>query len=351
LVLPNGFHISVYAENVENAREMALGARGTVFVGSRTAGKVYALTDTNGDHKADAVKILASGLNQPNGVAFRDGALYVATSDRIVRYDDIENKLDASPSSVLVKGDLPTPSGNHSWKFIAFGPDGLLYVPTGAPCNICEPPPMAASILRMKPDGSSLEVFASGVRNSVGFDWSPVTRELWFTDNGRDMLGDDVPNDELNVAWKPELDFGYPYCHQGDISDPEFGARRPCSATEKPAQKLGPHVAAIGMTFYTGSMFPATYKNAIFIAEHGSWNRSIPIGYRVMVARVDGRKVTSYDTFIDGFLPGVRASAPNGRGTGAPAIARPVDVLQLADGSLLITDDTGNRVFRVTYGQ
>jgi glucose/arabinose dehydrogenase len=351
LVLPAGFQISVFAENVEGARQMALGARGTVFVGSRPQGKVYAVVDANNDRKADAVKVIASGLMAPNGVAFRDGALFVAESHRIIRFDDIENKLDAPPAPVVVKDNLPTPKDNHSWKFIAFGPDGLLYVPTGAPCNICAPPPMTAAILRMRPDGSNLEVFAEGVRNTVGFDWSPVTRELWFSDNGRDMLGDDVPNDELNVAPKPGLHFGFPFCHQGDTPDPEFGSKKPCSETQAPVLKVGPHVGSVGVAFYTGSMFPASYRNAIILVQHGSWNRSIPIGYRVMVARVNGQKVTGYEPLVDGFLPGVRARAPNGRGSGGPAIARPVDVLELADGSVLISDDSGHRIFRLSYGK
>jgi glucose/arabinose dehydrogenase len=219
----------------------------------------------------------------------------------------------------------------------------------GSTCNICLPPPMTAAILRMKPDGSNLEVFAEGVRNSVGFAWHPKTRELWFTDNGRDMLGDDVPNDELNVAWKPGLHFGFPFCHQGDVPDPEFGARRACSTTEPPVQKLGAHVAALGFTFYTGDMFPASYKNAAIIAEHGSWNRSVPSGYRVMVAHTDRRRVTSYEPFLDGFTPGIGSSAPGGRGATRAARRRPVAVLQLPDGSILISDDTGNRILRVSY--
>ncbi len=348
--LPAGFHISVYADHVDGAREMTLGPSGVVFVGSRTPGRVYALVDRDGDHTVDDVKVVASGLREPNGVAFRAGSLYVATPSSILRYDDIGARLDNPPAPVTVRDNLPTPGVNHYWKFIAFGPDGKLYIPAGAPCNICEPPPMSGTILRMNPDGSDLEVFAKGVRNSVGFDWNPATHELWFSDNGRDMLGNDVPSDELNVAWKPGLNFGYPYCHQGDVADPEFGSKMPCSETEPPALKVGPHVASIGMRFYTGSMFPASYRNAIIVAQHGSWNREIPIGYRVMVVHVDGRRVTGYEPLVDGFLPGVRFSAPNGRGTGAPAMARPVDVLVMPDGSVLISDDSGNRVFRVTYG-
>ncbi len=347
LTLPPGFHISVYADDVPDARAMVLGTKGTLFVGSRSAGKIYALLDRNGDKKIDEVKVIASGLRNPAGLAFRDGALYASAITRIIRFDDIEDKLDAPPAPVTVYDQIPD-ADTHNWRYLAFGPDGLLYVSVGAPCNICEPPgPNFASILRMKPDGTGVENFAHGVRDSVGFDWNPATHDLWFTDNGRDLLGDDVPNDELNVAWKPGLDFGYPYCHQGDVSDPEFGSKKPCSATEPPAEKMGPHVAAIGMKFYTGTMFPAAYRGAIIIAQHGSWNRSQPIGYRVMVAHVSGRKVTSYEPFIQGFLQGT-AGSQGTRTTGA-AFGRPVDVLVLPDGSVLVSDDTGGRIFRVTY--
>lgn len=348
LVLPAGFRAAVFADNVENARSMAIGPQGTIFVGTRTAGKVHAVIDRNGDHRADEVLQIVSGLDQPNGIAMRNGALYVATASRILRFDDIERHLTAPPTPVTIRGDLPSARGGHSWKFIAFGPDDLLYISIGAPCNVCVSPTMVSSILRMKPDGSDLEVFAEGVRNSVGFDWHPVTGELWFTDNGRDLLGDDVPNDELNVAWRPGLHFGFPFCHQGDVSDPEFGAQRTCSTTEAPALNVGPHVAALGFTFYTGSMFPAAYRNAAIIAQHGSWNRSTPSGYRVMVARTDGRRVTTHEPLVDGFLPG--ANAPGGRGAGAAAIGRPADVLQMPDGSILISDDSGNRLIRVSYG-
>ena len=301
--VPAGFHAEVFAENVGNARMMALGPQGTVFVGSQYAGKVYAVVDRDGDHKADRCVTIASGLPQPNGVAMRNGALYVATTSQILRFDDIEKHLDAPPAPVIVHDNLPNPNQGHTWKFIAFGPDDMLYMSVGSTCNICAPAAMTAAILRMKPDGSGMEVFAEGVRNSVGFDWQPVTHELWFTDNGRDMIGDDVPNDELNVAYKAGLHFGFPFCHQGDVADPEFGAQRACSTTEPPVQKLGAHVAAIGFTFYTGSMFPASYKNAAIIAQHGSWNRSTPSGYRVMVALTDGRRVTGYEPLVEGFLP------------------------------------------------
>ena len=352
LTLPAGFRADVFAEKVENARTMVRGPQGTIFVGSRTAGKVHAVIDRNEDFKADRVVVIASGLNQPNGLAMRNGALYVATADQLLRFDDIEKQLDAPPKPVTVSNELPNPKAGHTWKFIAFGPDDLLYMSVGAPCNVCLSPPLVSAIVRMKPDGSEMEVFADGVRNSVGFDWHPVTGEFWFTDNGRDMLGDDVPGDELNVAPKAGLHFGFPYCHQGDVTDPEFGTQRACSTTEAPAQKLGVHVAAIGFTFYTGDMFPSTYKNAAIIAEHGSWNRTPPSGYHVMVAKTDGRRVTSYEPLVEGFLPGMKeGTAPGGWGAGKAAQGRPADVLQLPDGSLLVSDDSGNRLIRISYGR
>ena len=348
-VVPAGFQVGVFAENVEGARSMALGAQGTVFVGSQRAGKVHAVVDRDGDHKADRVVVIASGLDQPNGVAVRNGALYVATTSRILRFDDIERRLDSPPTPVIVRDSLPNPNAGHTWKFIAFGPDDMLYMSVGAPCNVCLSAPMVSTILRMKPDGSNLQVFAEGVRNTVGFDWHPASRELWFTDNGRDGLGDDLPSDELNVAWKAGLHFGFPFCHQGDVSDPEFGAQRACSTTEPPVLKLGAHVAALGFTFYTGSMFPASYRNAVIVAQHGSWNRSVASGYRVMVARTNGRRVTSYEPFLEGFLPADRSSVPGNVGAQGAAAGRPVDVLQMPDGSILISDDKASRILRVTY--
>ena len=348
-VVPAGFHVDVFADSIENPREMVRGPRGTLFVGTMRAGKVHAVVDPNGDGKADRVVLIASGLDMPNGVAMRNGALFVATASKLLRFDDIERHLDAPPKPVVVRDSLPNSTAGHLWKFLSLGPDDLLYMSVGAPCNVCLGPELESSIVRMKPDGTNLELFAAGIRNTVGFAWHPVTRELWFTDNGRDMLGDDVPNDELNVAWKQGLHFGFPFCHQGDVADPQFGAQRACSTTEPPVQKMGAHVAALGVVFYTGSMFPASYKNAVFIAQHGSWNRSKPSGYRVMVAHTDGRKVTDYETFLDGFLPGPRDSMPGGWEAGRAALGRPAHVLQMPDGALLISDDTGNRILRVSY--
>lgn len=335
--LPPGFRISVYAGNVPNARAMALGKNGTLFVGSRSAGKVYAVIDRDKDQKADEVITLARGLNMPSGVAFRDESLYVAEVNRVLRFDQIESKLSNPGTPVVVNDSFPK-DRHHGWKFIGFGPDGMLYVPVGAPCNICErDDPRYASIMRMKPDGTGLEIFARGVRNTVGFDWHPQTNELWFTDNGRDMLGDDIPPDELNRAPQPGLHFGYPYCHGGTIPDPEFGSKRRCDEFVAPAINLGPHVAAIGMRFYTGSMFPEEYRQQIFIAEHGSWNRSTPIGYRVTLVRLKDNRAISYEPFAEGWLQGGRAWG------------RPADVLVMPDGALLVSDDSAGVIYRISY--
>jgi glucose/arabinose dehydrogenase len=339
LKLPPGFSIGVYADNVPNARSMTLGPGGTLFVGTRTAGNVYAVIDANQDQKADRVITVATGLDMPNGVAVRNGALFVAEVSRILRFDNIEAALEKPPAPAVVTEAYPK-DRHHGWKFMAFGPDGWLYVPVGAPCNVCErPDPRYSTITRIKPDGSGAEVFASGVRNTVGFDWHPVTKALWFTDNGRDMMGDDVPPDELNVAPAKGLHFGFPYCHGGTIADPEFGAKRPCAAFTPPARTLGPHVAALGMRFYTGTMFPAAYRHRILIAEHGSWNRSTPIGYRVMMVTLSGNRVTAYEPFVEGWLQGRK---PWGR---------PVDVLVMPDGALLVSDDLAGVIYRVTYAR
>lgn len=336
--LPPGFSISVYAE-VEDARSMVMTPSGTLFVGNR--GKnVYAVKDTDGDYKADKKWVIAKGLNMPNGVAFKDGDLYVAEVSKISKYPGIESKLGNPGTPVTVYDKYPTET-HHGWKYIAFGPDGKLYVPVGAPCNICESKdPVYASITRMNPDGSGMEIFASGVRNTVGFTWHPVTKNIWFTDNGRDMLGDDIPPCELNTATAPGQHFGYPYCHGGTIKDPEFGDKRPCSDFTVPAQNLGAHVAPLGLKFYTAGMFPETYKNNIILAEHGSWNRSKKSGYKLSFVKVDANsKVTSYETFASGWLDEATQKA----------WGRPVDVLVLEDGSMLVSDDTAGVIYRITY--
>ncbi|BCS30850.1 sorbosone dehydrogenase [Luteitalea sp. TBR-22] len=342
IMLPPGFTISIWAQGVKNARQMAVGSKGTVFVGSRQAGLVHAVVDSNGDNKADKVYVIAKGLDQPSGVAFRDGALYVADISKIYRFDDIEAKLAAPPKPVLVTNTYPT-EGHHGWKFIAFGPDGWLYVPVGAPCNVCDKRsenPVFATVTRIRPDGTGREIWAHGIRNSVGFDWHPGTKTIFITSNGRDMLGDDVPPDTLNHAPTQGLDFGFPYCHAGEIADPEFGSKRPCSEFTKPAHKFGAHVASIGARFYTGTAFPAEYRNQLFVAEHGSWNRSTPVGYRVSVVTMDDKaNVTGYKPFAQGWLQG------------GDAWGRPADVQPLPDGSLLVSDDKSDVIYRIAYGK
>ena len=335
--LPQGFTISIYAE-VNNARSLCLSPNGTLFVGNRNGNKVYAVVDENKDGIGDKVYEVAKGLDTPNGVAFKDGSLYIACISTILKIDSIESHLSNPPQLKVVYDQYPT-DGHHGWKFIAFGPDGKLYVPVGAPCNICEQKnPVYASITRINSDGSGLEVFSNGIRNSVGFDWHPVTKELWFTENGRDNMGDDVPEDELNRAPQKGMHFGFPYCHQGNILDPEFGKGKNCSDYVAPVKTLGPHVAALGMRFYTGNMFPADYKNAIFIAKHGSWNRSIPIGYDVTVAKLNGNDIASYTTFAEGWLRPDHS-----------VIGRPVDVQQMPDGALLVSDDYNGVIYRISY--
>ena len=336
IILPQGFSISVYAE-VPNARSMCWGANETLFVGNRNGDKVYAIKDDNHDGKADRVITIAKGLNTPNGVAFRNGSLYVAEISRILRFDKIEDNLDNPPKHVVVTDKFPDKS-HHGWKYIAFGPDDKLYVPVGAPCNVCEADSIFSTITRMNPDGSNIEIFAKGVRNTVGFAWHPQTKELWFTDNGRDEMGDDQPYDELNYAPKKGMHFGFPYCHQGNIPDPEFGKGKNCADYTPPARNLAPHIAALGMEFYTGSNFPSSYKNQIFIAEHGSWNRSTPLGYRVSLAKIEGNKVIDYTTFASGWLQ-----------KDGTVLGRPVDVKVAKDGALLVSDDYAGAIYRIVY--
>ena len=320
----------MYADNVPNARSMTLAPDGVVFVGNRDERSVYAVVDRNHDYRADEVIKIADGLRSPNGVAFKDGSLYVAEISRILRYDgvlDFVNKPAAARTRLkptVIYDKLPSENA-HGWRYLAIGPDGLLYLQIGAPCNICDRGDPYGAIVRMKTDGTGFEIVARGVRNSVGMTWHPDTQQLWFTDNGRDNLGDNVPPDELNYAPRTGLHFGFPYCHGGTIPDPEFGRGHPCSNYTPPAQTLGPHVASLGLKFYTGTMFPAEYRKQIFIAEHGSWNRSTPIGYRISLVRLDGNRAVKYETFAEGWLQGERAWG------------RPVDVLELADGSLLVS--------------
>ena len=340
--LPVGFRISYFAQNVPGARALAVGPDGTVYVGTSaggTKGKVYALPDKNHDGKADAVLTIATGLNSPNGVAVRQGSLFVAEINRITRLDNIAARLKTPPKPVVVYDKLPD-NPWHGMRYIAFGPDGLLYVPVGAPCNSCEPEqPVFGTINRLKADGTGFQNVATGVRNTVGFDWHPVTKELWFTDNGRDLLGDDAPADELNRLAKPGQHFGFPYFFAGDVPDPELSAGKTADMYAKPARKLVPHGASLGMKFYTGRTFPAQYHNQIFIPEHGSWNRSKKSGYKISMVKLDavGKATTGYQTFAEGWLQGQQSWG------------RPVCLLVLPDGSMLVSDDQGGAVFRIWY--
>ena len=347
--LPPGFKIEVYAENLTYARSMALSPDGTLFVGTRrpfdtldspNGSSLYAVVDRdNNNHaEADEVFVIASGLNNPNGVAFKDGSLYVAEIDRIIRFDDIEYLLDSPKEPVVVK-ELPQYL-LHGWRYIGFGPDGKLYVAMGANCNVCRhDDELNATIVRMNPDGGNMEVFARGVRNSVGFDWDARTGELWFTDNGRDELGNDVPSDELNHAPVPGLNFGFPSCHSGSIPDPDLGSdgNYTCYSMVPPAWMLGPHVAPLGMRFYEGTQFPEEYQGNIFVAEHGSWNRDTPIGYRLALVRLQNNTAVGHEIFAEGWLQNTTAWG------------RPVDVQTLQDGSLLVSDDLNGAIYRISY--
>ena len=348
LKLPPGFSIALYAENVAGARSMALASDGTVFVGTR-AQTVHAVVDRNKDFKADEVLTVATGLTSPNGVVFRDGALYVAENSRISRYDGVLDfvKKGPAPKQTVLTDKLPT-DRMHGWKYLVWGPDGMLYTAIGAPGNNLDRGDPYNTIIRLKPEaGAEFEIFARGVRNTVGYAFHPDTRELWFTENGRDALSDETPNDELNLAAKPGLHFGYPYCHQGDIVDPELGKGKSCAEYVPPVQKLGPHVAGLGMKFYNGTMFPPDYRKQLLIVNHGSWNRSPQVshtGYRLMLAKIQNNKVTSYEPFVEGWL-----QAAPGSELKRQAWGQPVDLLELPDGSLLVSDDRANVIYRITY--
>ncbi len=341
LKLPKGFKIEVYADKVDGARSMAMGSNGTLFVSTRNDKTVYAIQDRDQDYKADRVIVLDSTLEVPNGVAFKDGSLYVAEVNRLLRYDNIEEELENPSEPAVVYDDYPT-EFHHGWKYIAFGPDDKLYVPVGAPCNICDSTvadQRYATITRMDPDGSNREIYAHGVRNTVGFTWHPETKEMWFTDNGRDMMGDDVPPCELNRITEMGQHFGYPFCHGGTVKDPEFGNLRPCEDFVQPVQQMGAHTAPLGVKFYTGDMFPQKYKNQAFIAEHGSWNRSKKVGYKISLVELEDNKAVSYTTFLEGWLDHESQDQ----------FGRPVDILFLEDGSMLVSDDYGDAIYRITY--
>jgi glucose/arabinose dehydrogenase len=341
LKVPPGFKIEVWVDGVPEARSLALGDKGTVFVSNRNAKNVYAIVDSGGRRE---VKTVLSGLNSPNGIAFGKGTLYVAERHRITRYDGIENRLESPPEGRVVIDNLdPASQPGHFWKFLALGPDGKLYFNIGAPGNIVMPTYMQAAIMRVDPGKGVLENYAHGVRNSVGFDWHPKTKQLWFTEHGRDWLGDEMPSDELNVVKTKGEHFGYPYCHQGDTPDPEYGKNRSCSEFTPPALNLGAHIAPLGMRFYTGKMFPAEYQNNIFIAMHGSWNRTTKQGYNVTRVSFDANGKPKMQPFLTGFLTDEKADPP--------MWGRPVDVLVMRDGSLLVSDDYNGIIYRVSYGK
>jgi glucose/arabinose dehydrogenase len=334
--LPAGFEIEIFADNVTNARTMVRSPKGIIFVGTRSEGKVYAIVDEDGDNKADKQYVIAKKLTMPNGVAFKDNALYVAEYNRILRFDNIEERLTNPPKPVVINEDYPSKK-HHGWKYIEFGPDGKLYVPVGAPCNICESKnEIFNTITRIDPDGSNLEIVHKGIRNTVGFTWHPQTKDLWFTDNGRDWMGDDMPSCELNRATKDGLHFGYPYCHQGDTPDPKFGKKHACSEFVPPVVNMGPHVAPLGLIFYTGNQFPKSYTNKLLIAEHGSWNRTQPIGYQISMVDTksnSGKK----EIFASGWLED------------GDALGRPVDIEAMPDGSILVSDDFADVIYRIYY--
>ncbi|WP_027580365.1 PQQ-dependent sugar dehydrogenase [Bradyrhizobium sp. Ai1a-2] len=336
LKVPAGFNVEVYAAGMANARSLAQSDKGTVFVGSRLVDKVYGIVNKDGKRQ---VKVIASGLYRPNGVAFKDGTLYIAELSKVSKIEKIDDVIDNAPKPTVIYDNLPKDEA-HGWKFIAIGPDNKLYVPVGQPGNNVLHDDAHGQIRRINLDGSGAEVYAVGVRNTVGFDWNPETKNLYFTDNGRDWLSETVPEDELNRVTKAGEDFGAPFCYQGNIIDQELGWGKSCSDYTPPVGLMGPHTAALGMRFYTGNMFPKTYKNAIFVARHGSWNKSKKQGGDVAVVKLDkDGKVKSVEPFLTGFLEDNKY------------VGRPVDVMQLKDGSLLVSDDWNGAVYRISYGK
>lgn len=337
--LPPGFKVEIWATGLPGGRAMARGDDGKVYVGTRAIGRVYEVTDAGGQR---SVRTVVDKLNQPAGVAFRNGSLYVMAIDKALRFDGIEKNPAAVPVDMTAAFKLP-PLQHHNWKYIAFGPDGKLYVPFGAPCNICElPTPEYAQIRRYNPDGSGMEVIATGVRNSVGFDWHPVTRELWFSNHGRDWMGDDLPNDTMHRLGKTGQHFGFPHCHQGDLPDTDVKKADPCGGVEKPVALMGPHAATMGVTFYTGNMFPPEYRNVAFNARKGSWNRTKKIGYDVVVVRSnpDGSNAR-IEPFMTGFMNEADQSF----------WGRPAYLLQMPDGSMLVSDEQLGAIYRVSYSR
>jgi glucose/arabinose dehydrogenase len=336
LKLPPGFNIEVYANGIANTRSLRVGDKGTVFVGTRLGNKVTAVVKKDGKTET---KTIAEGLYRPNGLAYHKGTLYIAELSQISKIENIENVLDNPPKPTVIYKDLPKDEA-HGWKFIAVGPDEKLYLEVGQPGNNVLNSDAHGQIRRINLDGSGAEVVVRGVRHSVGFDWNPVNKQLYFSDNSRDWLSEDVPEDELNRVTKVGQHFGSPYCYQGNFPDPEFGWGRSCKEFEPPVMLTGPHSAGLGMRFYTGKMFPAKYKNAIFLARHGSWNRSVKFGGDVIAIFLnkDGT-VKSSEPFITGFIEN------------NSYIGRPVDVEILADGSMLLSDDWNGAIYRISYGK
>ncbi len=340
--LPAGFKAEVYSSGHAGARSMVLGDKGTMFMGTRGIGRVYAIVEKDGKREA---KVLLQGLTQPNGLAFRDGSLYVFAINKVLRYDNIESKLDnpGEPVELTAAYNLP-PEIHHNWKYVDFGPDGKMYVQVGANCNICEiNPGVHGQIRRYNADGTGMEIVARGVRNTVGFDWHPKTRELWFTDNGRDWAGNGGPEDELNRVAKGREGafYGFPYCHAAGVPDPDIRKPDACAGVTLPAATIGPHAAGLGVKFYTGQMFPKAYQNVAFIARRGSWNREDKFGYDVVIARPQANGTAKIEPFLTGLL-----DAKDNKFYG-----RPTYVLPLKDGSLLVSDEQNGATYRISYAQ
>ena len=339
LKLPPGFKIELYATGIPGAREMAKGDNGKIYIGTRAMGRVYEVTD-NGKERTS--RVVVDKLVQPSGVAYKNGSLYVMAIDKVLRYDGIAKDPNVAPVDMTAKFNLP-PEQHHNWKYLAFGPDGKLYVPFGAPCNICELPTQEyAQIRRYNPDGSGMEVIATGVRNTQGFDWHPVTKQLWFTNHGRDWMGDDKPNDTLHVLTKKGANYGFPYCHEGNMPDDQVVKANPCEGVTPPVALMGPHSAVMDVKFYTGKMFPAEYKNVAFVARKGSWNRNTKIGYDVVTVKTDANgKNAKITPFLIGFLN------PNDQSFSG----RPTFFLQMPDGSMLLTDEQLGAIYRISYSK
>ena len=337
LKLPAGFKIEIWADSVPGVRAIAIGDNGKYYAGTRPLGRVYEITDAGGQRSA---RVLVDKLDQP-AVAYKDGNLVVMAVDKVLLYKGINQNPNVAPEDITARFNLP-PEKHHNWKYIAFGPDGKLYVPFGAPCNICTPPTGEyAQLRRYNADGTGMEVLATGIRNSVGFDWHPVTKELWFSNHGRDWLGDDTPNDTMNRL-KVGANYGFPYCHQGNIADPTVKKDNACAGVEQPVALMGPHTATMGVMFYTGTMFPPEYRNVLFNARKGSWNRNTKLGFDVVTVRADADgKNAKVEPFLTGFLNSADQSF-----SGRPAYLR-----QMADGSVLVSDEQAGVIYRISYSK